>query len=63
LQRTPQYASFLVISRALHLHVFDQPGRKSLFQQTVVMRRSYGGADQLSRIFLNVLMRPLVEES
>jgi len=25
LQRTAKYASFLVISRALHLNVFDQP--------------------------------------
>jgi len=32
LQRTAQYASFLVISRALHLNVFDQP-EKLLFQQ------------------------------
>jgi hypothetical protein len=33
LQRTSQYASFLVISRALHLHVFDQPG-KIIFSAT-----------------------------
>jgi len=27
LQRTGTYASFLMISRALHLAVFDQPGK------------------------------------
>jgi hypothetical protein len=27
LQRTAQHASFLVISRALHLNVFNQPGK------------------------------------
>jgi len=31
LQRTAQYASFLVMSRALHLSVFDQPEKKQLF--------------------------------
>jgi hypothetical protein len=30
LRRTGKYASFLLISRALHLDVFDQPG---LFQR------------------------------
>ena len=33
LRRTVTYASFLLISRALHLDVFDQPGRKLLFKQ------------------------------
>jgi hypothetical protein len=27
------YASFLLISRALHPGIFDQPGEKLLFQQ------------------------------
>jgi len=31
LRRTVQYASFLLISRALHLDVFDQPGRNYFF--------------------------------
>jgi hypothetical protein len=35
LQRTAKYASFLVMSRALHLHVFDQP-EKHFFQQPVL---------------------------
>gem|GEM_PF-1609550 len=29
LQRTAQYASFLVMSRALHLNVFDQPQKNN----------------------------------
>jgi hypothetical protein len=29
LQRTAKYASFLVMSRAVHLNVFDQPGKNS----------------------------------
>jgi hypothetical protein len=33
LQCTPKYASFLGISHALHLDVFDRPGVKLLFQQ------------------------------
>ena len=35
LRRTVKYDSFLTISRALHLDVFDQPGEKLLFQQPV----------------------------
>jgi len=35
LRRTVQYSSFFMISRALHPDVFDQPGRKLLFQQPV----------------------------
>ncbi|MCX5905543.1 MAG: hypothetical protein NTV89_19200, partial [Proteobacteria bacterium] len=35
LRRTVKYASFLLISRALHLDVFDQPEKKLLFQQLV----------------------------
>jgi hypothetical protein len=31
LQRTEMYASFLRISRALHLDVFDQPGENFFF--------------------------------
>jgi len=31
LRRTEQYASFLRISRALHLNVFDQPEKKYFF--------------------------------
>jgi hypothetical protein len=32
LQRTTKYASFLVISRALHLDVFDQPAKNGFFK-------------------------------
>jgi hypothetical protein len=32
LRRTGKYDSFLRISHALHLDVFDQPGVKLLFQ-------------------------------
>jgi len=39
LQRTVQYASFLAISRALHPDVFDQPGKKLLFQQPAKNKR------------------------
>ena len=35
LRRTVKYDSFLTISRALHPDVFDQPGKKLLFQQPV----------------------------
>jgi len=35
LRRTAKYASFLMMSRALHPDVFDQPGKKLLFQQPV----------------------------
>lgn len=35
LRRTVKYASFLIISCALHPDVFDQPGRKLLFQQLI----------------------------
>jgi hypothetical protein len=38
LRRTEKYDSFLRISRALHLDVFDQPGVKLLFQQPAVMK-------------------------
>jgi hypothetical protein len=31
LQRTVKYASFLMLSRALQLNVFDQPVQKILF--------------------------------
>jgi hypothetical protein len=33
LRRTEKYASFLRISRALHLDVFDQPGENSFFNK------------------------------
>ena len=36
LRRTVEYASFFLISRALHPDVFDQPGRKLLFQQHAI---------------------------
>jgi len=40
LQRTAKYASFLVISRALHLNVFDQLGKNNCFNNlTKVARR------------------------
>jgi len=35
LQRTAQYASFLVISRALHLNVFDQSDKNSFFNKLI----------------------------
>ena len=31
LQRTKKYASFLMISRALHLAIFEQPAKKYFF--------------------------------
>jgi hypothetical protein len=39
LRRTVKYASFLLISRALHLDVFDQPGRKLHFQQPAIGKK------------------------
>jgi len=33
LRRTNQYASFLRMSRALHLDVFDQPGKNCFFNK------------------------------
>jgi hypothetical protein len=38
LQRTVQYASFLVISCALHLNVFDQPVKKHIFNNLIGKR-------------------------
>jgi hypothetical protein len=35
LRRTVKYSSFLMISRALHLNVFEQPVKKILFQQPI----------------------------
>jgi hypothetical protein len=35
LRRTAKYASLLRISRALHLGIFNQPEKKSLFRQRV----------------------------
>jgi hypothetical protein len=35
MQRTAKYASFLVISRALHLNIFDQP-KKTFFNNWLV---------------------------
>jgi hypothetical protein len=35
LRRTEKYASFLMILRALHLNVFEQPVKKILFQQPI----------------------------
>ena len=43
LRRTVQYAAFLLISRALPLDAFDQPGIKLLFQQPVRGSRKYYG--------------------
>jgi hypothetical protein len=37
LQRTTKYASFLRISRALHLDVFDQPEKNYFFNNLIVM--------------------------
>jgi hypothetical protein len=31
LRRTQKYASFLMISRALHLDIFEQPAQESFF--------------------------------
>jgi hypothetical protein len=39
-----KYASFLVISRALHLNVFDQRVKKTLFQQPDSSWHRQGGA-------------------
>jgi hypothetical protein len=36
LRRTVKYASFLVISRALHLNVFDQPVKIYFFNNLLV---------------------------
>jgi hypothetical protein len=36
LQRTAKYASFLMISRALHLNVFDQPGKNNFFDNLLL---------------------------
>ena len=36
LRRTLQYASFLMIARALHLNVFDQPVLKYFFNRIAV---------------------------
>jgi hypothetical protein len=35
LRRTKKYASFLVISRALQLNVFDQPVKKHFFNKLI----------------------------
>jgi len=35
LRRTEKYASFLRISRALHLDIFDQPGKNYFFKKLV----------------------------
>jgi hypothetical protein len=37
LRRTRKYDSFLRISRALHLNVFDQPVKKYFFNNLVVI--------------------------
>jgi hypothetical protein len=39
LQRTTKYASFLRISRALHLDVFDQPEKNYFFNTLIVVRQ------------------------
>ncbi len=39
LRRTVKYASFLVISRALQLNVFDQPVKNHLFNNLLVKFR------------------------
>jgi len=39
LQRTGKYASFLRISRALHLDVFEQPGEATFFNNLLVPGR------------------------
>jgi hypothetical protein len=36
LRRTGKYASFLLISRALHLDVFDQPGDNYFLNDLIV---------------------------
>jgi hypothetical protein len=38
LRRTLKYASFLLISRALHLNVFDQPVKNHFFNNLLVLR-------------------------
>ena len=37
LRRTQKYASFLMILRALHLNVFEQPVRKNFFNTLLVL--------------------------
>jgi hypothetical protein len=39
LRRTEKYASFLMISRALHLNVFDQPAKKDFFNNLLDLLR------------------------
>jgi hypothetical protein len=37
LRRTVKYASFLLISRALHLDVFDQPGKNNFLNNLLII--------------------------
>jgi len=41
LRRTGKYASFLMISRALHLNVFEQPVKKDFFNNLIVIDRAF----------------------
>jgi hypothetical protein len=38
LRRTSKYASFLRISGALHLDIFDQPEKVSAFSKVLIIR-------------------------
>jgi len=40
LRRTRKYASFLVISRALHLNIFDQPVKNHFFNNLIDKRET-----------------------
>jgi hypothetical protein len=41
LRRTGKYASFLMILRALHLNVFEQPVKKDFFNNLIVIDRAF----------------------
>lgn len=44
LRRTKKYASFLKISRALHLCIFEQPAKQGVFQHPAIRAGHMGDA-------------------
>ena len=60
LRRTSEYASFLRISGALHLGVFDQPGKQCFFgnmeelQYKETRKIGKGGDDKASKWFCKI---------
>jgi hypothetical protein len=48
LRRTAKYASFLLISRALHQDVFDQPGENHFFNNLLLSAREQNAAQYSS---------------